>query len=177
MINVLKIFNQTGFNKGEGIVASPWVPSMQTLVLCTTLCCHCTTSCTQRGMSYHRPGKGSVNKLPLVSPLLNMGSMFYHPILVPFTLEGYPVKVNWRIHDPWNQLLHPKLMEDPLGMTPLHYPKVYQWHLGPPNMLPGSAIHRQGAQHMRVRLPYNLHKWILSLVIMWRWMVVIFHGS
>ena len=95
-----------------------------------------------------------------------MGNIFYRPVPFPFTLEGYPVKVSRRIHDPWNWLLHPKLMEDLLKMMPLHYPKVYQWHLGPLNMLPSHAIHRQGAQRMRVWVSYNLHKWIVSLVIM-----------
>ena len=76
------------------------------------------------------------------------------------------MKVSRHIHNLWNWLLHPKLIEDPLGTMPLHYPKVHQWHLGPPNMLPDSTIHKQGAQFMRVRLPYNLHKWIVSLVIM-----------
>ena len=110
--------------------------------------------------------RGSANKLPSVGPLLNMGNMFCHLVPLPFTLEGYPRKVGRHIHDKWNRLLHPKLIEDPLEMMPLHYQEVYQWHLDLPNMLTGCAIHRQGAQCMRVRLPYNLHKWIVSLVIM-----------
>ena len=89
--------------------------------------------------------RGSVNFMPSVGPLLNMDSMFCHPVLLPFTLEGYFVKGNQRIHDKWNWLLHPKLTEDPLRMMPLHYPKVDQWHLSPPNMLPSGAIRRQGA--------------------------------
>ena len=97
--------------------------------------------------------RGSANFIPSVGPLLNMELMFCHPVLLPFTLKGYLVKGSRRIHHKWNWLLHPKLTEDPLGMMPLHYPKVYQWHLGPPNMLPGSAIRGQGAQRMRVRLP------------------------
>ena len=75
------------------------------------------------------------------------------------------MKVGRHIHDKWNQLLHPKLTKDPLGMMPFHYPKVYQWHLGPLNMLLSGAIYRQRAQHMHVQLPYNLQKWIVSLVI------------
>ena len=89
--------------------------------------------------------RGSANFIPSVGPLLNMDSMFYHPVLLPFALEGYLVKGSRHIHDKWNWLLHPKLTEDPLKKMPFHYPKVYQWHLGPPNMLPGSAIRRQGA--------------------------------
>ena len=109
--------------------------------------------------------RSSTNFMLSVGPLLNMDTMFCLPILLPFTLEGYFVKVSRRIHDKWNQLLHPKLMEDPLEMMPLHYPKVDQWHLGPPNMLSGGAIRRQGAQRMHVRLPYNLHKWIMFVIV------------
>ena len=109
--------------------------------------------------------RDSANFMPLVGPLLNMDTMFCLPVLLPFTLEGYFVKVSRRIHDKWNWLLHLKLTEDPLGMMPLHYPKVDQWHLGPPNMLPGGAIRRQGAQCMRVRLPYNPHKWIMFVIV------------
>ena len=86
--------------------------------------------------------KGSANFMLLVGPLLNMDTMFCLPVLLPFTLEGYFVKVSQRIHDKWNWLIHPKLMEDPFGRMPFHYPKVGQWHLGLPNMLPGGAIHR-----------------------------------
>ena len=68
--------------------------------------------------------KGSANFMPSVGPLLNMDSMFCLPLLLPFTLEGYFVNVSRHIHDKWNWLLHPKLTEDPLGMMPLHYPKV-----------------------------------------------------
>ena len=107
--------------------------------------------------------RGSANKLPSVAPLLNMDNMFYHPILVPFTLEGYLVKVARRIHELWKRLLHPKLMEDTRWMMPLHYPKIYQWHLGPPNMLADNAIRKQGAQNMRVLLSYNLHKWTTEI--------------
>ena len=71
-----------------------------------------------------------------------LGIMFYLLVLLPFTLKGYLVKGSRRIHDTWNWLLHPKLTEDLLRMMPLHYPKEDQWHLGPPNMLPDSAIHR-----------------------------------
>ena len=102
--------------------------------------------------------RGSANFMLSVGTLLNIDIMFCLPVLLPFTLEGYFVKVSRRIHHKWNQLLYPKLMEDPLGMMPLHYPKVDQWHLGPPNMLLDGAIRRQGAQRMRVQLPYNLHK-------------------
>ena len=109
--------------------------------------------------------RGPANFILSVSPLLNKGRMFYLAVLLPFTLEGYLVKVSRRIHDKWNWLLHPKLTEDSFRMMPLHYPKVYQWHLGPPNMLPGSAIRWQGAQRMRVRLPYNLHKWIMFVIV------------
>ena len=94
--------------------------------------------------------RGNENFMLSVGPLLNIDIMFCLSVLFPFTLEGYFVKLSRRIHDKWNWLLHPKLTDDPLGMMPLHYPKVDQWHLGPPNMLPGGAIHRQGAQRMRV---------------------------
>ena len=110
-------------------------------------------------------GRGSANFMLSVGPLLNIDIMFCLPILLPFTLEGYFVKVSRRIHHNWNWLLHPKLTEDPLGVMPLHYPKVDQWHLGLPNMLPGGAICRQGAQRMCVRLPYNLHKWIMFVIV------------
>ena len=110
-------------------------------------------------------GRGSANFMLSVGPLLNIDIMFCLPVLLPFTLEGYFVKVNRCIHHKWNWLLHPKLTKDPLGMMPLHYPKVDQWHLGPPNMLPSYAIRRQGAQRMRVRLPYNLHKWIMFVIV------------
>ena len=86
--------------------------------------------------------RGSTNFMLSVGPLLNIDIMFCLPVLLPFTLEGYFVKVSRRIRDKWNWLRHPKLTEDPLGMMPLHSPKVNQWHLGPPNMLPDGAICR-----------------------------------
>ena len=86
--------------------------------------------------------RGSANFMLSVGPLLNIDIMFCLPALLSFTLEGYFVKVSQRIHLKWNWLLHPKLTEDPLGVMPLHYPKVDQWHLGPPNMLPDGAICR-----------------------------------
>ena len=110
-------------------------------------------------------GRGSTNFMLSVGPLLNIDIMFCLPVLLPFTLEGYFVKVSRCIHHKWNWLLHPKLTEDPLGIMPLHYPKVDQWHLGPPNMLPGDAIRRKGVQRMRVRLLYNLHKWIMFVIV------------
>ena len=109
--------------------------------------------------------RGRTNFMLSVGPLLNIDIMFCLPVLLPFILEGYFVKVSRRIHHKWNWLLHPKLTEDPLRMMPLHYPKVDQWHLGPPNMLPGDAIRRKGAQRMRVRLLYNLHKWIMFVIV------------
>ena len=109
--------------------------------------------------------RGSANFMLSVGPLLNIDIIFCLPVLLPFTLERYFVKVSRRIHHKWNWLRHPKLTEDPLGMMPFHSPKVDQWHLGPPNMLPGCAIRRQGAQRMRVRLPYNLHKWIMFVIV------------
>ena len=109
--------------------------------------------------------RGPVNYIHSVGPLPNKGIMFYLPVLLPFTLKGYLVKGSRCIHDTWNWLLHPKLTEDSLRMMPLHYPKEYQRHLGPPNMLPSSAIRRQGAQRMRVRLPYNLHKQIMFVIV------------
>ena len=105
------------------------------------------------------------NYIHSVGPLPNKGIMFYLPVLLLFTLKGYLVKGSRRIHDTWNWLLHPKLTEDQLRLMPLHYTKEDQWHLGPPNMLPGSAIRRQGAQRMRVRLLYNLHKWIMFVIV------------
>ena len=68
--------------------------------------------------------RGIMNFMPSIGPLLNMDNMFCHPVLLPFTLEGYPVKGSRRIHGKWNWLLHPKLTEDPLEMMPFHYPKV-----------------------------------------------------
>ena len=109
--------------------------------------------------------RGSTNFMLSVGPLLNIDIMFCLPVLLPFTLEGYFVKISRRIHHKWNWLLHPKLTEDPLGMMPLHYPKVDQWHLGPSNMLPSGAIRRQGSQCMRVRLPFNLYKWIMFVIV------------
>ena len=79
--------------------------------------------------------RGSTKFMLLVGLLLNMDIMFCLSVLLPFTLEGYFVKVNRCIHHKWNWLLHPKLTEDLLGMMRLHYPKVDQWHLGPPNVI------------------------------------------
>ena len=134
-------------------------------MLCTALCCDCTPSCTERGTYHHRPGEETRKLHSLGWPIAEYRHMFFRLVLLPFTLEGYLVKGNRRIHDKWNWLLHPKLTKDPLKMMPVHYPEVYQWHLGSPNMLPSSAICRQGAQCMRVRLPYNLHKWIMFVIV------------
>ena len=59
--------------------------------------------------------RGAANFILSVGPLLKKGHMFYLPVLLPFTLEGYLVKVSRRIHDKWNWLLHPKLTEDRSG--------------------------------------------------------------
>ena len=166
MINLLKIFNQTMVSaKGKESL-----PYHQFLI--HRLWCYvspCVASVPLHVLNEVRiitvQERASVNFMPLVGPLLNMDSMFYRSVLLPFTLERYFVKGSRCIHDKWNWLLHPKLTEDPLGMSPLHYPKVDQWHLSAPNMLPDSAIRRQGAQRMRVRLPYSLYKWIMFVIV------------
>ena len=167
MTNLLKIFNQTMVStKGKELLPHHDFPICKLYCYVPPYATIIPPHVVNEVRRITIQERGSANQLPSVGPLLNMGNMFYRPIPVPFTVEGYPVKVSRRIHDKWNRLLHPKLTEDPLGMMPLHYPKVDQWHLSPPNMLPSGAIPRQRAQHMRVRLPYNLHKWIVSLVIM-----------
>ena len=166
MINLLKIFNWTMVStKRKDLLPHHEFPVRK-------LWCYvppCATIISRLVLNEVRiitvQERGITNFMPSVGPLLNMDMMFYLLVLLPFTLEGYSVKVSRRIHDKWNWLLHPKLTEDPIGMMPLHYPKVDQRHLRPSNMLPGSAIRRQGAQRMRVRLPYNLHKWIVFVIV------------
>ena len=138
---------------------------MQTLVLCTALCYDHTTSCTERGTYHHRPGEGKCELHALSWPIAEYGHHVLPLDPSPIYLGGIFCEGQSTFHDKWNWLLHPKLTEDPLGMMPLHYPKVDQWHLGPPNILPGGAIRRQGAQCMRVWLPYNLHKWIMFVIV------------
>ena len=115
---------------------------MQTLLLCTALGYFHTTSCTQRDTYHHRPGKGQRELHALGWPIAEYRHHVLPPSPSPIYLGGYFVKVSRRIHQKWNWLLHPKLTEDPLGMMPLHYPKVDQWHLDLPNMLLGGAIRR-----------------------------------
>ena len=153
------IWSNNGFNKGEGIVASPWVPNTQTPVLCTALCCDCTTSCSQQGTSYHRPREGQCKQVALSWPIAEYGQHVLPPNPCPIYLGG----ISYEGRSTYPCEVEPVASSQ--TMMPLHYPKVYQWHLGPPNMLPGGAISKQGAQRMRVRLPYNLHKWIMFVIV------------
>ena len=73
------ILSNNSVNKGEGIVASPWVPSTQTLLLCTALCCDHTTSCTQRGTYHHHPGEGQHELQALGWPI----AKYRHHVLPP----------------------------------------------------------------------------------------------
>ena len=137
MTNLLKIFNQTMVStKGKELLLYHdfpirrlyyYVPPCAVIVPphVVNKLCHITVQ-----------ERGNANQLPSIDPLLNMGMMFGRPILIPFTLEGYSVKVDRYIHDKWNRLLHPKLMEYSLRMMPLHYPKVDQRHLSLLDMLP-----------------------------------------
>ena len=166
MINLQKIFYQTTVStKGKELLAQRefpvrrlycYVPPCATIIPLHVLNEVCIITVQERA---------SANFMLSVGPLLNIDIMFCLPVLLPFTLEGYFVKVNRRIHHKWNWLLHPKLTKDLLGIMPLHYSKVDQWHLGPSNMLLGGAICRQGAQRMRVQLPYNMHKWIMFVIV------------
>ena len=166
MINLQKIFYRTMVStKGKELLPHPKFPVRK-------LWCYvppCATIIPLHVLNEVRiitvKERGNANFMPSVGPLLNMDTMFCLLVLLPFTLEGHFVKVSRRIHNKWNQLLHTKLTEDPLRMMPLHYPKVDQCHFGPPNMLPGNAICRQGAQRMCLRLPYNLHKWIMFVIV------------
>ena len=89
MINLLKIFNQTMVStNGEGSFASPWFPSTQTLVLCPALCCHCTTSCTQQGTSYHCLGEGQREQVALDCPIAEYGQHVLPPSPCPIYLGG-----------------------------------------------------------------------------------------
>ena len=159
------ILSNNGVNKGEGIVGSPWVPVHKLYYYVPPCATIIPLHVLNEVCIITVQEKGNANFMLSVGPLLNIDIMFCLPVLLPFTLEGYFVKVSRRIHHKWNWLLHPKLTKDPLRMMPLHYPKVDQWHLSPPNMFPGGAIRRQGAQRMRVRLPYNLHKWIMFVIV------------
>ena len=124
------------------IVASPRFPSTQTVVLCTALCCHCTTSCTQQVTLYHHPGEGQREQVAIGCPIAEYGQHVLPPNPCPIYPRRISCKVAQRIHELWKRLLHPKLMEDTLVMMPLHYPKIYQWHLSPPNMLADNAIRK-----------------------------------
>ena len=55
-------------------------------------------------------------------------------------LGGDFVEMNGRIHNIWWHLLHPELTKDTFGMMILYYPKIVQWHIGPPYLSAGSAI-------------------------------------
>ena len=158
------ILSNNSVNKGEGIVASPWVPSTQTLLLCTALCCDHTTSCTQRGTYHHHPGEGQHELQALGWPIAKYGQHVLPPSSSPIYLGGIFCEGQSTYSPQVELVASSQIDENPLRMMPLHYPKVDQWHLGPPNMLPDSAIHRQGAQRMCVWLPYNLHKWIMFVI-------------
>ena len=82
------ILSNNGFNIGEGIVASPWVPSSQILVLCTALCCDHTTSCTKRGTYHHRPGEGKCELHALSWPIAEYGHHVLPPSPSPMYLGG-----------------------------------------------------------------------------------------
>ena len=82
------ILSNNGFNKGEGIVASPRVPSVQTLVLCIALCCDHTTSCTERGTYHHRPGEGHHELHALGWPIAEYGQHVLPPNPSPVYLGG-----------------------------------------------------------------------------------------
>ena len=82
------ILSNNGFNKGEGIVASLWVPSTQTLVLCTALCCDHTTSCTKRGTYHHHPGEGQRELHALGWPIAEDGHHVLTPSPSPIYLGG-----------------------------------------------------------------------------------------
>ena len=138
---------------------------MQTLVLCTALYYDHTTSCTERGTYHHRPREGQRKLHALSWPIAEYGHHVLPSDPSPIYLGGIFCEGQLTYSPQVELLLHPKLMEDPLKMMPLHYPKVDQWHLGPPNMLLGGAICRQGAQRISVRLPYNLHKWIMFVIV------------
>ena len=73
------ILSNNGFNRGEGIVGSSWVPSTQTLLLCTALFYDHTTSCTQRGTYHHRPGEGQRELHALSWPIAE----YRHHVLPP----------------------------------------------------------------------------------------------
>ena len=166
MINLQKIFYQTTVStKGKELLAQREFPVRRLYCYVPPCAAIIPLHVLNEVFIITVQERDSANFMLLVGPLLNIDIMFYLPVLLPFTLEGYFVKVSRRIHHKWNWLLHPKLIEDPLRMMPFHYPKVDQWHLGPPNMLLGGAIRRQGAQCMRVRLPYNLHKWIMFVIV------------
>ena len=77
---------------------------------------------------------------PSMGPSVNVDSMFLHPILLQFTLEGGFAKINRCIHMIRWRLLYPKLTKDTFGMMILYYSKIDQQHNGPPYMLAGSAI-------------------------------------
>ena len=82
------ILSNNGVNRGEGIVGSPWVPSTQTLLLCTALCYDHTTSCTQRGTYHHRPGEGQRELHALGWPIAEYRHHVLPPSPSPIYLGG-----------------------------------------------------------------------------------------
>ena len=82
------ILSNNGVNKGEGIVASSWVPSTQTLLLCTALCCDHTTSCTQRGTYHHHPREGQHELHALGWPIAKYRHQVLPPSPSPIYLGG-----------------------------------------------------------------------------------------
>ena len=82
------ILSNNGFNKGEGIIASPWVPSTQTLVLCIALCCDHTTSYTEQGMYHHHPREGQSELHALGWPIVEYGHHVLPPSPSPMYLGG-----------------------------------------------------------------------------------------
>ena len=82
------ILSNNGVNRREGIVGSPWVPSTQTLLLCTALCCDHTTSCTPPGTYHHRPREGQRELHALGWPITEYRHHVLPPSPSPIYLGG-----------------------------------------------------------------------------------------
>ena len=155
MINLLKIFNRTMVStKGKELLPHHQFPVRR-------LWCYvppCAAIVPLHVLNEVRiitvQERGSANFMPLVGPSLNMDSMF---CLLVEGQSTYPRQVELVAS---SQIDGRPVRDDarPLSKSKSMAP----W---PPNMLPGSAICRQGAQHMRVPLPYNLHKWIMFVIM------------
>ena len=120
-INLLKIFNRTMVStKGKELLPHHEFPIRKLRCYVPPCAAIVPPHVVNKVHRITVQERGSANKLPSVGPLLNMGNMFCLLILVPFTLEGYPMKVGRRIHAKWNRLLHPKLTEDPVAALLRH---------------------------------------------------------